>query len=221
MAAWKLGPALATGCTVVLKPAEQTPLSALAAGRAVSGGRPARTGVVNVVTGFGETAGAALAAHPRRGQGRVHRLDRGRQADRARPRRSDLKKVTLELGGKSPNIIFEDADLETAIPGAANAIFFNQGQCCCAGSRLYVEQKDYDEVVEGVAEFAKRIKVGRGSIRARRWGRSSRQSSSSASTGYLRLRRARGRQGGGRWQAGRRPGLFRRTHRARRYTPMT
>ena len=141
MAAWKLGPALATGCTVVLKPAEQTPLSAIRLGELMQkAGLP--DGVVNVVTGLGETAGAALAAHPG--------VD------------NDLKRVTLELGGKSPNVVFADADLETAIPGAANAIFFNHGQCCCAGSRLYIEQKVYDEVLAGVSDHASKIKLGRG-----------------------------------------------------------
>ena len=119
MAAWKLGPALACGNTVVLKPAEQTPLSALRLGELLArGGLPA-TACVNIVTGFGETAGAALAAHPRRRQGRLHRLDRGRQADRQRAAAGNLKRVSLELGGKSPNIVFADADLEAAVEGAA------------------------------------------------------------------------------------------------------
>jgi phenylacetaldehyde dehydrogenase len=161
MAAWKLGPALAAGCTVVLKPAEQTPLSALRLGELIlEAGFPA--GVVNIVTGFGETAGAALAAHPDvdkvafTGSTEVGKLIV--QAAGA----SNLKKITLELGGKSPNIIFPDADLSQAIPGAANAIFFNHGQCCCAGSRLYVHRNIYDQVVEGVAERARKIRVGDG-----------------------------------------------------------
>lgn len=160
MAAWKLGPALATGCTVVLKPAEQTPLSALRLGELIQeAGFP--DGVVNIVTGFGETAGAALAAHPGidkvafTGSTEVGKLI-------VLTASSDLKKVSLELGGKSPNIIFDDADLEMAIPGAANAIFFNHGQCCCAGSRLYVHKKHFDKVVDGVAAAAKKIKVGPG-----------------------------------------------------------
>jgi phenylacetaldehyde dehydrogenase len=160
MAAWKLGPALATGCTVVLKPAEQTPLSALRlAELMLEAGLP--DGVVNVVTGFGETAGAAIAAHPGidkvafTGSTEVGKLIVGSAAN-------DLKRVTLELGGKSPNVVFADADLETAVPGAANAIFFNHGQCCCAGSRLYIEQKVYDDVLAGVADRAEHIKVGRG-----------------------------------------------------------
>jgi phenylacetaldehyde dehydrogenase len=161
MAAWKLGPALAAGCTIVLKPAEQTPLSALRLGELIlEAGFPA--GVVNIVSGLGETAGAALAAHPDvdkvafTGSTEVGRLIVQAAA------RSNLKKVTLELGGKSPNIVFADADLSVAIPGAADAIFFNHGQCCCAGSRLYVEQAVFDEVVEGVARQAKQIRVGSG-----------------------------------------------------------
>jgi phenylacetaldehyde dehydrogenase len=160
MAAWKLGPALAAGCTVVLKPAEQTPLSALRLGELIQeAGFP--DGVVNIVTGYGETAGAALAAHDDvdkvafTGSTEVGKLILKAAA-------GNLKKVSLELGGKSPNVIFDDADLETAIPGAAAAIFFNHGQCCCAGSRLYIGQKIYDKVVAGVAEQAKAIKVGPG-----------------------------------------------------------
>src|SRR3954471_15614042 len=160
MAAWKLGPALATGCCVVLKPAEQTPLSALRLGElCLEAGIPA--GVVNVVTGFGEETGAPLAAHPDvdkvafTGSTEVGKLILQAAA-------GNLKKVSLELGGKSPNVVYADADLETAIPGAANAIFFNHGQCCAAGSRLYVEQSIFDQVVEGVSNQAKKIKVGPG-----------------------------------------------------------
>ncbi len=160
MASWKLGPALATGCTVVLKPAEQTPLSALLLAELVAeAGFP--DGVVNVVPGYGETAGAALAAHPDvdkvafTGSTEVGKLILQAAA-------GNLKKVSLELGGKSPNIVFDDADMKASIPGAANAIFFNHGQCCCAGSRLYVDQAIFDEVVGGVADHAKKIKVGHG-----------------------------------------------------------
>jgi phenylacetaldehyde dehydrogenase len=160
MAAWKLGPALAAGCTVVLKPAEQTPLSALLLGELFEeAGFP--PGVVNIVTGYGETAGAAIAAHPDidkvafTGSTEVGKLIVHAAA-------GNLKKVSLELGGKSPNIVFADADLETAIHGATNAIFFNHGQCCCAGSRLYIEQKIFDEVVQGVSENAKNYKVTEG-----------------------------------------------------------
>jgi phenylacetaldehyde dehydrogenase len=160
MAAWKLGPALATGNTVVLKPAEQTPLTALRLGELFQeAGFP--DGVVNIVPGYGETAGAALAAHPGvdkiafTGSTEVGKLILQAAA-------GNLKKVSLELGGKSPNVVFADVDLDTAIAGAAGAIFFNHGQCCCAGSRLYVENKIFDKVVEGVAEHAKKINVGSG-----------------------------------------------------------
>ncbi|MFZ0912744.1 MAG: aldehyde dehydrogenase family protein [Candidatus Korobacteraceae bacterium] len=160
MAAWKLGPALATGCTVVLKPAEQTPLSALLLAELMAeAGFP--DGVVNVVPGYGETAGAALASHPDvdkiafTGSTEVGRLVLQAAA-------GNLKKVSLELGGKSPNVVFADADMKATIPGAAGAIFFNHGQCCCAGSRLYIEQSIFDHVVHGVAEQAKKIKLGPG-----------------------------------------------------------
>ena len=160
MAAWKLAPALATGCTIVLKVAEETPLSALRLGEILEeAGLP--PGVVNIVTGFGETAGAALAAHP--GVDKVAftgSTEVGRLIVQAAAR--DLKHVSLELGGKSPNIILEDADLDIAIPGAANAIFFNHGQCCCAGSRLYVQERLFDKVVAGVSDQAKAIKLGSG-----------------------------------------------------------
>jgi phenylacetaldehyde dehydrogenase len=160
MAAWKLGPALTTGNTVVLKPAEQTPLTALLLAQLIAeAGVP--DGVVNVVTGFGETAGAALAAHEDvdkvafTGSTEVGKLIV--QASGA----SNLKKLTLELGGKSPNIVFDDADTG-AVEGAANAIFFNHGQCCVAGSRLFVQEDRFDEVVNGVADIAKGIKLGPG-----------------------------------------------------------
>jgi phenylacetaldehyde dehydrogenase len=160
MAAWKLGAALAVGCTVVLKPAEQTPLSALRLGELiVEAGFPA--GVVNIVPGYGETAGAALAAHDDvdkvafTGSTEVGKLI-------VKAAAGNLKKVTLELGGKSPNIILSDMDIPTAVAGAANAIFFNQGEVCSAGSRLYVQKNVFDQVVEGVAAAAKQIKVGSG-----------------------------------------------------------
>jgi phenylacetaldehyde dehydrogenase len=160
MAAWKLGPALATGCTVVLKPAEQTPLTALLLGELIQeAGIP--DGVVNIVPGYGETAGAALAAHPDvdkvafTGSTEVGKLILQAAA-------GNLKKVSLELGGKSPNVVLEDADVDSAIPGVASAIFFNHGQCCCAGSRLYVESDIFDKVVDGVAQQATKIRVGPG-----------------------------------------------------------
>ncbi|HCU87046.1 MAG TPA: betaine-aldehyde dehydrogenase [Verrucomicrobiales bacterium] len=161
MAAWKLGPVLATGNCVVLKPAEQTPLTALRLGEILQeAGVP--DGVVNIVTGMGETAGAALAAHDDvdkvafTGSTEVGKMIVNAAA-------GNLKKVTLELGGKSPNIIFKDTDdLEATIAGAASAIFFNHGQCCCAGSRLYVEKDIFDDVVQGVSAAADAIKLGPG-----------------------------------------------------------
>jgi phenylacetaldehyde dehydrogenase len=160
MAAWKLGPALATGNCVVLKPAEQTSLTALRlAGLMAEAGVP--DGVVNVVTGFGETAGAALAAHPDVDKVAFTGSTEVGKLIVAAAGASNLKKLTLELGGKSPNIVFDDAGPE-AVEGAANAIFFNHGQCCVAGSRLYVQQSRFDEVVDGVAAIAKSIKMGPG-----------------------------------------------------------
>src|SRR6204780_4338811 len=160
MAAWKLGPALATGNCVVLKPAEQTPLTALRlAGLLAEAGVP--DGVVNVVPGFGETAGAALAAHNDVDKVAFTGSTEVGKLIVAASGASNLKKLTLELGGKSPNIVFDDADA-AAIEGAANAIFFNHGQCCVAGSRLYVQRGRFDEVVDGVAEIAKSIKMGPG-----------------------------------------------------------
>ena len=160
MAAWKLAPALAAGCTIVLKPAEQTPLSALRLGELIAeAGIP--DGVVNIVTGFGETAGAALAEHldvdkvAFTGSTEVGKLI-------VKAAAGNLKRVSLELGGKSPAIIFPDADLERAIAGTADAIFYNQGQCCTAGSRLFAHKSIYDKVVEGVVARAGKIKVGHG-----------------------------------------------------------
>jgi phenylacetaldehyde dehydrogenase len=160
MAAMKLAPALAAGCTVVLKPAEQTPLTALRLGELIQeAGIP--DGVVNIVPGYGETAGAALAAHPDvdkvafTGSTEVGRLI-------VTAASGNLKKVSLELGGKSPNIVFADADLECAIPGSANAIFFNQGQTCAAGSRLFVHKSIFEKVISGVADKAKKFNIGPG-----------------------------------------------------------
>ena len=159
MAAWKLGPVLAAGCTVVLKPAEQTPLSALRLGELMlEAGLP--KGVVNIVTGFGD-AGAHLAAHDDvdkvafTGSTEVGKLI-------VKAAAGNLKKVSLELGGKSPNVVYADADREGAIAGAAHAVFFNHGQCCNAGTRLYVQKDAFDDVVSGVADAAKSIKVAPG-----------------------------------------------------------
>jgi len=160
LASWKLAPALAAGCTVVLKPAEETPLTALYLGQLIAeAGFP--EGVVNIVPGYGDTAGAALSSHPDvdkvtfTGSTEVGRLI-------ARAAAGNMKKVTLELGGKSPTIVFPDVDVQGAIAGAASAIFFNHGQTCCAGSRLYVHSSRYDEVIEGVSQVAKGMKVGPG-----------------------------------------------------------
>ena len=160
MAVWKVAPALAAGCTIVLKPAEQTPLTALRLAELVEeAGFP--PGVFNVVTGFGETAGAALAAHPDvdkvafTGSTEVGRKILGAA-------RGNLKKVSLELGGKSPMIVFPDADLDVAIKAVAAGIFYNMGQTCTAGTRLYVHAAVADAVLEGVAAQARSLRIGPG-----------------------------------------------------------
>src|SRR5690606_21715557 len=160
MAVWKLGAALAMGCTAVLKPAEQTPLSALYLGRLIQeAGFP--EGVVNILPGFGETAGQPLVEHPDvdkvafTGSTEVGRLIMKTAAD-------TVKNVTLELGGKSPNILLPDADLSRAVPGALNGIMFNQGQVCTAGSRVFVQKKMYDNVVADLASHAGNIQQGVG-----------------------------------------------------------
>src|ERR1700733_1201351 len=160
MASWKLGPALAAGCCVVLKPAEQTPLTALLLGELIQeAGIP--DGVVNIVPGYGETAGAALAAHPNVDKvAFTGSTEAGKLIVHAAT--GNLKKGSLELGGKSPNIVFQDAEMESAIPGAADAIFFNQGEVCVAGSRLYVEDRQFDNVVEGVSKIASTLRIGPG-----------------------------------------------------------
>jgi len=158
MACGKLGPALAAGCTVVLKPAEQTPLSTIILGElALEAGFP--EGVINIVTGYGRTAGAALASHMD-----VDKIAftgstvTGRAIIEAS--KSNFKRVSLELGGKSPTFIFADADLKKAIPAAAMGIFFNAGQVCAAGSRLFVAEEVADQVLEGIAGMAKMLRVG-------------------------------------------------------------
>ena len=160
MAMWKLGAALATGCTVVLKPAEQTPLSALYLAELIKeAGFP--DGVVNIVPGFGETAGQPLVDHPLvdkiafTGSTEVGKMIMANAS-------KTLKRVTLELGGKSPNIILPDADLTKAIPGAFNGVMFNQGQVCCAGSRVFIQKKQFDNVVADMAAQAKKMKQGAG-----------------------------------------------------------
>lgn len=159
MAAWKLGPALATGCTVVLKPAEQTPLTALLLGQVLlDAGLP--PGVVNIVPGFGPTAGAALAQHldvdkvAFTGSTEVGKRIMKMAAE------TNLKRVSLELGGKAPNIVFADADLDAAVAGALKGIFFNQGEVCCAGSRLFLQDKIHDEFLDRLKNHAEKLVVG-------------------------------------------------------------
>jgi acyl-CoA reductase-like NAD-dependent aldehyde dehydrogenase len=160
MAAWKLGPALACGNTVVLKPAEQTPLTALRLGELLQeAGVP--DGVVNIVPGYGETAGAAIVRHPLidkvafTGSTEVGKLIHRESGD-------TLKRVSLELGGKSPNIVFADADVEEAVKGALVGVFFNQGEVCCAGTRLFVEEKLHDDFASALAKAAGGMKQGPG-----------------------------------------------------------
>jgi aldehyde dehydrogenase (NAD+) len=158
MVSWKWGPALAAGCTIIMKPAEQTPLSCLRLGElALEAGFP--DGVINIVPGFGETAGDALVKHPLvdkvafTGSTEVGRIIMRNAAD-------TLKRVTLELGGKSPNIVFADADLDAAVEGAMLGLYLNQGQCCCAGSRLFVEESVYEPMVERLAEATAKRRLG-------------------------------------------------------------
>jgi acyl-CoA reductase-like NAD-dependent aldehyde dehydrogenase len=167
MAAWKIAPALAAGCTVILKPAEQTPLTAIRLGQLIQeAGFP--PGVVNILTGFGDT-GAAMVDHPGiakiafTGSTAVGR-EIGAKAGQM------LKRVTLELGGKSPNIILPDADLSAAIKGSFMGIYFNTGQACNAGSRLFVHKDQYDEVVSALAEAAKGARVGPGLDKSTQFG---------------------------------------------------
>ncbi|MBO0700849.1 MAG: aldehyde dehydrogenase family protein [Zavarzinella sp.] len=159
MQAWKWGPALACGNTVVLKPAEQTPLTALRVAKlAQEVGFP--DGVINVVPGYGPTAGAALAGHMDVDKVAFTGETTTGKIVMTAAAQSNLKRVSLELGGKSPNVVFADADMEAAVEGAYFGLFFNQGQCCCAGSRLFVEESAYDEFVERVTTKAKARKVG-------------------------------------------------------------
>src|ERR1022692_4619070 len=158
MAAWKLAPALAAGCTCVLKPSEQTPLTALELAKWFDEvGLP--KGVVNVITGFGESCGSPLVKHPDvnkiafTGSAAVGKIIVKEGAD-------TVKRVTLELGGKSPNIFFADADFEAAIDGALFGVFINQGEVCSAGSRILVQKSIYNKFVEAMAEKAKRIRLG-------------------------------------------------------------
>src|SRR5215471_4848836 len=187
---WKIGPALATGCTVVLKPAEEASLTPLRLGELLmEAGVP--PGVVNIVPGYGETAGAALAAHPD--------VDKvaftgshitGQSIIRASA--GNLKRVSLELGGKSPDIVFSDADIESAVPGAAMAVFANSGQICSAGTRLFVEQRVYDEFVDRVASFGKGLRVGNGLDPETQIGPLVSEQQLERVTGYLKVGREEG-----------------------------
>lgn len=158
MVSWKWGPALAAGCTIVLKPAEQTPLTALKLGElAMEAGFP--DGVINIVNGFGETCGAPLVAH--RGVDKIAFTGEGSTGKIiVRSAIDTMKRVTLELGGKSPNIVLDDADLDAAVDGALLGIYLNQGQCCCAGSRLFVQESVHDEFVEKLAKKVRGRKLG-------------------------------------------------------------
>ncbi|SMP62351.1 aldehyde dehydrogenase (acceptor) [Neorhodopirellula lusitana] len=158
MTAWKWGPALAAGCTIVMKPAEQTPLTCLAmAAIAKEVGFP--NGVINVVPGFGPTAGGALVDHP--GVDKIAFTGEHRTAQIImRNSAESLKRLTFELGGKSPNVVFADADLDAAVQGAFIGLFLNQGQCCCAGSRVFVEESIQDEFVEKLTALTKSRRVG-------------------------------------------------------------
>ena len=189
---WKIGPALATGCTVILKPAEEAPLTPLRlAELCLAAGVP--PGVINVVPGFGETAGAALAAHPD--------VDKvaftgshltGQKIVQASA--GNLKRVSLELGGKSPDVVFADADLDAAIPGAAMAAFANSGQICSAGRRLFVERRIYQEFTARVAAFGESLPVGDGRDPATRVGPLVSAEQLERVTGYLAIGRQEGAQ---------------------------
>jgi len=196
---WKLGPVLATGCTMVLKPAELAPLTALRlAALVLEAGVP--PGVVNVVPGYGHTAGAALAAHMDVDKVAFTGSDvTGRKIlDAAR---GNLKRVTLELGGKSPDIVFADADLDQAVPGAGMGVFANSGQICCAGTRLLVERPIYEEFLARVAGYADGLKVGDGLDPETQIGPVASAGQLDRVTGYLDVGRAEGARtiaGGGR-----------------------
>ncbi|MEN3372261.1 aldehyde dehydrogenase family protein [Dechloromonas sp. ZS-1] len=190
LASWKLAPALATGCTVVLKPAEQTPLTALYLAQLVlEAGFP--PGVVNVVTGDGPSVGAPLTRHP--GVNKVTftgSTEVGKLIGKAAM--DNMTRVTLELGGKSPVIVLEDCDPGVAAAGASQAIYFNQGQVCCAGSRLYVHKKNYDRVVADLADHAKSLKIGHGLDASNQLGPLVSQEQMERVCGYIDIGRQQG-----------------------------
>jgi aldehyde dehydrogenase (NAD+) len=189
-AIWKIAPVLATGCTMVLKPAEEASLAALRIGElAAEAGIP--DGVINVITGYGETAGAALTEH--------HGVDKvaftgstavGQHILRAAA--GNLKRVTLELGGKSPDVVFADADLSRAVPGAAMGVFENSGQICCAGTRIFVQRPVYDEFVERMSAFAGTLRVGDSLDRQTQIGPVVSTAQLDRVTGYLEIGAAEG-----------------------------
>jgi acyl-CoA reductase-like NAD-dependent aldehyde dehydrogenase len=190
MAAWKLAPALAAGNTIVLKPAEQTPVGAMELAKLIQeAGFP--EGVVNIVPGYGETAGAALAAHPGidkiafTGSTEVGKLI-------AKTAAENLTKVSLELGGKAPNIVFADSDLDQAVAGAMMGIFYNQGQVCCAGSRLFVEESVKDEFVSKLSEKAGKIVVGDPADKATQMGPQVSAEQLNRIRGYVDIARSEG-----------------------------
>jgi aldehyde dehydrogenase (NAD+) len=158
MVAWKWGPALAAGCTIVMKPAEQTPLTCLRMARlAQKAGFP--DGVINVVPGYGPTAGGAIVKHP--DIDKIAFTGSGETAQMImRDAAPTLKRITFELGGKSPNVVFDDANIDAAIAGAHFGLYFNQGQCCCAGSRLFVQEKIYDKFIDRLSSMNKSRKLG-------------------------------------------------------------
>ncbi|HKY30483.1 MAG TPA: betaine-aldehyde dehydrogenase [Pyrinomonadaceae bacterium] len=190
MAAWKLAPALAAGNTVVLKPAEQTPVTAMELAKLIQeAGFP--EGVVNIVPGYGETAGAALAAHPGidkiafTGSTEVGKLI-------AKAAAENLTKVSLELGGKAPNIVFADADMEQAVNGAMMSIFFNQGQVCCAGSRLFLEEDVKDQFLDKLKEKAQKVNVGDPMDKSTQMGPQVSEEQLNRIKGYIDIGRAEG-----------------------------
>jgi aldehyde dehydrogenase (NAD+) len=202
-AIWKIAPVLATGCTMVLKPAEEASLAALRLGElAAEAGLP--DGVLNIVTGLGETAGAALTGHP--GVDKVAFTGStavGQQILRAAA--GNLKRVTLELGGKSPDVVFADADLSRAVPGAAMGVFENSGQVCCAGTRIFVQRPVYDEFVERMSAFADGLRVGDATDRQTQIGPLVSAAQLERVTGYLDIGAAEGATttaGGGRLTEG-------------------
>jgi aldehyde dehydrogenase (NAD+) len=187
---WKVCPALATGCTIVLKPAEEAPLTSLRLGElALEAGVP--PGVINIVPGYGETAGAALAAHPD-----VDKIaftgSHATGQSIVKASAGNLKRVSLELGGKSPDVVFSDADIEAAVPGAAMAVFANSGQICSAGTRLFVEQRIYDEFVDRVARFGESLRLGNGLDPETQIGPLVSEQQLERVTGYLKIGREEG-----------------------------